>query len=56
MYVVRYYETGHCRFYMEVIVQISLMPMILSLLFIYDYDINGDDNSDYDDGITLSNE
>ena len=43
----------HCRFYMEVIVQILLMPMILSLLFIYDFNNNGDDN---DDDITLSNE
>ena len=43
---------------MEVIVvQLLLMPMIWSLLFIYDYNNNSGDNvdNDNDDDITLSN-
>ena len=50
MYAIRYYEIGT----FSVIVQIFLMPMILSLLFIYDYNNNGDYNDD--DDVTLSNE
>ena len=50
MYAIRYYETGT----FSVIVQILLMPMILSLIFIYDYNDNGDYNDD--DDVTFSNE
>ena len=48
----------HFRFYVEVSVQIVLMPMILSFLVIYDHNNNDDNYSDNanDDDITLSNE
>ena len=48
----------HFRFYVEVIGQILLMPIFLSLRVIYDYNNNDDDYSDNDndDDITLSDE
>ena len=47
IYAIRYYETGTFK----IIVQILLMPMILSLLF---YLYNGDySDNDNDDDVTL---
>ena len=39
-------EQLYFRFYVEVIVQILLMPMVLSLLVTDDYNNNDDDHSD----------